>query len=187
MRDRLLGILWARVAAVGLVTGGSAVMAVTTAGGPSTNAGSVALAGQPTLLPLPIIGKCDDLSLSAIVTTVTLGALTCTARHTSEQTSRDEQTGTPLPSTGTAAATSSGPELTAPGHATTLAATGSKGSSLTSSRSSSSTAAGVLGANAGTPSTGTDIAFGIGIGLVIAGAGIGTGTAEFYKRRRTTP
>ena len=185
-RAPLLGIPWARVAAGGLVTAGSALMAVATVGGPSMKAGSVTLADQPTLLPLPIVGECGNLSLPIIVTTVTLPDLTCTATHSSMQTSSDEQPGTVESST-SAAATAPGSASNTVGQRASVAPTGSATPSVATSRSASSTAVGVLGANTGTPSTGTDIAFGIGIGLVIAGAGIGTGTAEFFKRRRTTP
>ena len=185
-RAWLMPILWARVAAIGLVIGGAALMAAATVSGPSMQPGSVALAGLPTLLPLPITGDCQDLSLTVIVTTLTVEELSCSTTLTGEPASSDQQTPTPPPPS-SAAAMSSGLSSNAGGRAPTVATAGSTRASRATSSSASKTAAGVLGADTGTPSTGTDIAFGIGIGLVIAGAGIGTGTAEFFKRRRSTP
>jgi hypothetical protein len=172
------------VASIGLVVAGSALMGLATLAGPATASGDFRLAGDQTLVPLPVDDTCGHVTIPAIATTVSLPNLpTClTSTHTTSLTSERAQSG--------AINTSSQSSTSQPGTTTTKSrlsfTTARQGSSSTASSSESKTVAGVLGADTGTPSTGTDIAFGIGIGLVIAGAGIGTGTGTFLKRRRTT-
>lgn len=184
-RTQGFGRLTARVAALGLSASGSVLMLVATLGAPATVSGRLQLVGEQTLLPLPIVGDCDSVTVPAVVTTVSVPSLpsltTCASAHTSVLTSSSAHLG--------ATSTPAGAGTSQPGTTSTAAgspATTSRpdASSTTSSRASTPRA-GALGADTGTPSTGTDIAFGIGIGLVIAGAGIGTGTGAFLKRRRT--
>ena len=186
-RAELLQTLRARVASTGLVVAGSALMGLATLGAPATVSGHFRLDGDQTLVPLPVEDNCDHITVPALVTTVSLPNLpdltTCSSAHTTSHTSESVASSainttseSTLSHSGTSGATSrSSATATRPG------------TSATTSSGESKTAAGVLGADSGTPSTGTDIAFGIGIGLVIAGAGIGTGTTAFRKRRRTIP
>lgn len=186
-RARLTAGLAGRLAAIGLMVTGSVVMGLATVAGPATPSGEFRLAGDQTLVPLPVGSECDDVTLPAIVTTVSLPSLpevpTCTSTHTTAPTSEDVQSEAVTTSSGSSASHAG---TTSRVDSRSSITTARPGSSSTASSTESKTTAGVLGANAGTPSTGTDIAFGIGIGLVIAGAGIGTGTSAFLKRRRST-
>ena len=161
-------------------------MGVATLGAPATVSAPMRLAGDQTLVP-PSVGNTCDVTVPAIVTTVLLPSLPTLTTCSSAQTTSLTVGGAPSGAVATASGSNASPSDARSSDAHSSSTAARPGSASTASSTESTTAAGVLGGGAGTPSAGTDIAFGIGIGLVIAGAGIGTGTGAFLKRRRTTP
>lgn len=185
-RGRLRARLAWRLVALGLAGGGSALMGFATLGEPAASA-AMTLAGDETLAPLPVGNGCT-VTVPVIVTTVHLPNLSILTTCSSTQTTSLAVGSAPSGAVTADSVSSTSPSSTSPSGVSRVSSTTARpNSASTTSSTQSKTAAGVLGADAGTPSTGTDIAFGIGIGLVIAGAGIGSGTGAFLRRRRTTP
>ena len=183
-RAAFIETLHGRVVSAGLVVAGGALMVMATLGAPATVSGELRLARDQTLVPLPVEDSCGHITVPAIVTTVSLpGLTTCSSTQATSPSSES------APSSAiNTSSESSAPHSGATGATSRSSITAPRpGPASTTSSGKTTTAAGVLGADSGTPSTGTDIAFGIGIGLVIAGAGVGTGTTAFRKRRRTVP